>query len=98
MVRGRAHEVVSQALLTYVRTPTPAHLTQMLPAMDRYLELTEFTAHLVALTDIHVADGATLQISNDTHLVEANKVVMEGTGTIQCSGFTKFAVDSIEQI
>ena len=54
------------------------------------------TLNLVAFSDIYVADGATLVISSDTHVVEARRVVIEGSGRIMRSGFTKFKVESIQ--
>jgi hypothetical protein len=96
VVRGRAFDVVGRALQTYVRTPTPQQLVPMEASIERFFELTGFIVNLVALQDIYVADGAVLTVSENTHVLEANKVVIEGTGRIDCSGYMKLNVYSIE--
>ena len=95
-VRARALDITDNALYSYVRSRNPALLVQMEPAIDRYLEMINVVLNTVALQNIEVADGGTLTITTDTHLVEANKIIIYGTGKIDCSGFTKFKVTSIE--
>jgi hypothetical protein len=95
-VRARALAITDMALYNYVCSVSPAIMVQMEPAIGRYLELFNIVLYIVTLQDIEVADGATLTISSNTHLVEANKVIIHGTGRIDCSGFTKFNVTSIE--
>jgi len=97
-VRGSAFDVVGRALRAYLRSPTPKQFVLMEPAIGRFLELMEVTVNLVTLNDIHIADGATLTISTNTHLLEANRVVIEGTGKIDGSGYMKLKVTSIEGI
>jgi len=96
LVRGRAFDDASKGLYSYVCSTTPEQMAAMEPAIERFLELTRLELNLVALQDIEVADGATLTISGNTHLVEANKIVIHGDGRINCSGFTKMNVNSIE--
>jgi hypothetical protein len=96
ILRTRAFATAGQALRNYVRTTSPRLMAEMEPALDRYLELTPVVVIAVALQDIDVADGATLTISDDTHLVEANKLRIYGTGQINCGGYTKISVTSLE--
>ena len=93
---GRAFEDVGRGLASFLTTTSPQLLAPLEPAIERYLSLTKFEVNIVALHDIVVADGATLTISDDTHLVEANNIVIHGSGQINCSGFTKMNVNSIE--
>jgi hypothetical protein len=94
--RGRAFEDAGRSFATLLTTTSPELLSPMEPAIARYLDLTKLELNVVTLQDIEVADGATLSISDDTHLVEANNIVIRGTGQIKCSGFTKMNVNSIE--
>jgi hypothetical protein len=94
--RGRAFEDVGRGLASFLTTTSPQLLAPLEPAIERYLSLTKFEVNIVALHDIVVADGATLTISDDTHLVEANNIVIRGSGQINCGGFTKMNVNSIE--
>ncbi len=94
--RGRAFDDVGRGFASFLTTTTPQLLAPLEPAIERYLNLTKLELNVVALRDIVVADGATLTISDDTHLVEANNIVIHGSGQIKCSGFTKMNVNSIE--
>ena len=96
-VRARALDITEKALYSYVCSVNPAVMVQMEPAIGRYLEIINVMLNIVTLQNIEVADGATLTISSDTHLVRANKIIIHGTGKIDCSGFTKFNVTSIER-
>jgi hypothetical protein len=95
-VRFRAHAATDRALRDYVTRADPAGLKQMEPAIAQFLELNEISLHVVALADIEVADGATLTIPSDTHLVQANRIILHGSARLECDGFTKFDVASIE--
>lgn len=95
-VRGRATALASSALLEYLKSADPYMMPQVEAAIGRHLEIREVVLNLATLADIYVADGATLEISDDTHLVEARNVVIKGNGKIRCGGFTKFSVESIE--
>jgi len=97
-VRARAWDITSKALKNFVYSVNPASLSQMKPAFEGYLHKGEAVLNIAALQDIVVADGATLTISMNTHLVTANKIIVHKTGRIVCSGFTKFTVTSIEGI
>jgi len=94
--RGRAFDDVGRGFASFLTTTNPELLAPIEPAIERYLNLTRLELNVVALRDIEVADGATLTISPDTHLVEANNIVIRGSGQINCSGFTKMNVNSIE--
>jgi hypothetical protein len=98
LVRGRAFHAVEKGLNSYVMSTTPELLAPMEPAIDRYLELTGLALNFVSLADIYVADGATLTISIDTHLLEANDIVIEGSGRIKSSGYLKLNVNSISGV
>jgi hypothetical protein len=97
-LRQRAWDTASTALTRYVYSPDPQRLRHMEPLIARYLEVAGVLLHTVTLADIEVAKGATLTISTDTHLVSANMIIIHGNGRIACSGFTKFAVASIEGV
>ncbi len=98
VVRGNAFDAVARALPAYLRTPTPRQFALIEPAIGRFLEVTEFIVNYVTLADITIADGGTLTISTDTHLLEAHRIVIEGTGNIDVSGWIKFKVTSIEGV
>lgn len=95
-VRARARDITYKAFKNYVMGANPSSLSQMKPAFARFLDITKAVLNVVALEDIVVADGATLTISNNTHLVTANRIIIHNTGRIVCSGFTKFTVTSLE--
>jgi hypothetical protein len=95
-IRARALDITDKALYSYVCSANPAGMVQMEPAIERYLEIINLVLNIVTLQDIEVADGAILTISSDTHLVEANKIIIHNAGRIDCSGFTKLNVISIE--
>jgi hypothetical protein len=95
-VRARALEITDKALYSYVCSANPAFMVQMEPAIGRYLDIINLVLNIVTLQDIEVADGATLVISSDTHRLDANKIIIHGTGRIDCSGITRFNVASIE--
>jgi hypothetical protein len=98
VVRGQAFETAGLGLRDFLLSPSPARMAQMVPVIDRYLELTGLALNVVSLRDIHVADGATLEISDDTHVLEANDIVIEGSGTIKSSGFLKLSVNSVQGV
>jgi len=97
-VRARALDITGKALHSYVFTVNPAAMIQMEPAIGRYLEIINLVINIVTLPNVEVADGGALTIPSETHVVEANKIVLHGTGRIDCKGFTKFNVVSIEGI
>jgi hypothetical protein len=98
-VRTNAMNLTHKALRAYVTSVNPAFLAHMEPAIGRYLDIVGLVLNIVSLKNtIEVADGATLIISDNTHLVEASKIIIHGTGKIKCSGLIKFNVASIEGI
>lgn len=97
--RASALNLTHNALHDYITSVNPRAIAHVEPAIERYLDIVGLVLNVVSLKNtIEVADGATLTISEDTHVVEANKIIIHGTGTINCSGFTKFNVASIEGI
>ena len=97
VVRTRALELTHKALHNYVISPNPSVMAHMEPPLERYLVIVGLILNIVTFKNtIEVADGATLTISEDTHVVEASKIIIHGTGRINCSGFTKFNVASVE--
>jgi hypothetical protein len=99
VTRARALDLTHKVLREYVTSANPSVMAHMEPALERYLDIAGLVLNIVTFKNtIEVADGATLTISEDTHVVEANKIIIHGTGKINCSGFTKFNVASIEGI
>jgi hypothetical protein len=99
VVRARALDLTHEALHNYVTSPNPSVMAHMEPPLERYLEIVGLVLNIATFkSTIEVADGATLTISEDTHVVEANKIIIHGTGKINCSGFTKFNIASVEGI
>lgn len=99
VARARALDLTHKALHEYVITAKPSVMAHMEPALERYLDIASPVLNIVRFENtIEVADGATLTISEDTHVVEASKIIIHGTGKINCSGFTKFNVASVEGI
>lgn len=96
LVRGRAFDNVAKGLYSFICSTTPELMAPIEPAIERFLEITKLELNLVSLQDIEVADGATLTVSDDTHLIEANKIIIHGDGQLKCNGFTKMNVNSIE--
>jgi hypothetical protein len=99
VVRARALDLTHTALREYVLSANPSVMTHMEPALERYLDIAGLILNIVTFEKtIEVADGATLTISEDTHVLEVSRIIIHGTGKINCSGFTKFNVDSVEGV
>jgi hypothetical protein len=96
-VRGRALAITEKALYDYLYAVSAAPLAQMESAIGRYLEIADVVLNVAVLQDIEVADGATLTIPANTHVVEANKIILHGSAQIDCVALTKFRVKSIEK-
>ena len=94
--RNAARRAAYTALQAYVHDTAPSASANLLPALDRYLDITKAIINIVALSDIEVADGATLTITANTHVVNARKVIIHGSGRIVCKGSTKFKITSLE--
>ena len=94
--RSGARRAAYAGLQAYVRSPTPNAYANLAPAFNRYLELTKAIINIITLFDIEVADGATLTISANTHVVHARKVIIHGNGRIVCKGPTTFKIVSLE--
>jgi hypothetical protein len=94
--RSGARRAAYAGLQAYVRSPTPNAFVSQVPAMNRYLDLTKAIINIISLSDIEVADGATLTISANTHVVNARKVIIHGNGRIVCKGATTFKIVSLE--
>ena len=94
--RTAARSAAYATLQAYVNSPTPGAFAYVTPVLDRYLEISKAILNLVTLADIDVADGATLTISKNTHVVYANKVTIHGSGRIVCQGTKTFKVASVE--
>lgn len=97
-VRTQARTLTYQAFNAYVHGTNSGTLAQMKPAFSRFLDITKAVINVARLQDIEVADGATLTISKNTHLVQANKVIIHRTGRIVCHGSTKFKIASLEGV
>lgn len=95
-IRERARDITHKAFNNYVYGANPVSLSQMKPAFERFLDISKAVLNIAYLQDIEVANGATLTISKNTHLVTANKIIIHNTGRIVCKGFTKFKVTSVE--
>jgi hypothetical protein len=94
--RGAARRATYTGLQAYVRSAAPNAYANLVPAFNRYLDLTKAVINIITLSDIEVADGATLTISASTHVVNARKVIIHGTGRIACKGSTTFKIVSLE--
>ena len=95
-IRAAARSATYQAFNAYVRSPNPAAMAHMVPAFDRYLDISKAVINIAYLSDIEVADGATLTISKNTHVVNARRIIIHRTGRIVCHGSTTFRVTSVE--
>jgi hypothetical protein len=94
-VRSRAQLNAGLALRDYVYAMNSAVASDLDPLFAAYLTQWQVKVRVAVLPDIHVADGATLVISEDTHVVRANNIVINGSGKIECFGSTKFEAASI---
>jgi hypothetical protein len=94
--RNAARRAAYAGLQAYVQSPTPSAFAYLLPVFERYLDITKAIISIVTLSDIEVADGATLTISANTTVVYARKIIIHGTGRIVCHGPTKFQIVSLE--
>jgi hypothetical protein len=94
--RQRAWTLTAQALRQYIHSVQPAALDHMALAIAEFLQLNDATLNVAALQDIEVGDGATLSISDTTHLVTAGKITIHSTGRIVCSGALKMTATSFE--
>ncbi len=95
-VRAAARATTYQALGTYVSGTNSAALAHMKPTFEKFLDTTKATLNVARLQDIEVAEGATLTISKNTHVVNANKVIIHRNGRIVCHGSTNFKIASLE--
>lgn len=95
-IRMAARSATYQAFNAYVRSANPASMAHMVPAFDRYLDISKAVINIAYLSDIEVADGATLTISKNTHVVNARRIIIHRTGRIICRGSTTFRVTSVE--
>ena len=95
-IRAAARSATYQAFNAYVHSPNPAAMAHMVPAFDRYLDISKAVINIAYLSDIEVADGATLTISKNTHVVNARRIIIHRTGRIVCHGSTTFRVTSVE--
>ena len=95
-IRNAARRAAYAGLQAYVQSPTPGASAYLAPVFERYLEISKAILNIITLSDIEVADGATLTISASTNVVYANKVIIHGSGRIVCIGSTKFKIASLE--
>jgi hypothetical protein len=96
-VATRARALAYAVAEEYVRSPDPTHLSSWVPALDRFIGLSQASLNVATfLSDIDVADGATLTISSSTHALRANAVRIHGTGRIVCQGDLTFKIASLE--
>lgn len=97
-VRALARSTTYQAFNAYVHGANPAAVAHMVPAFNRYLDINKAVINIALLLDIEVANGATLTISKNTHVVNARRIIIHKTGRIICQGNTTFRVTSVEGI
>lgn len=97
-VRAAARSTTYQAFNAYVHGANPQAVAHMIPAFNRYLDINKAVINIALLSDIEVANGATLTISKSTHVVNARRIIIHRTGRIVCHGNTTFRVASVEGI
>lgn len=97
-IRALARSTTYQAFNAYVYGANPAAVAHMVPAFNRYLDINKAVINIALLSDIEVANGATLTISKNTHVVNARRIIIHQTGRIICHGNTTFRVTSVEGI
>jgi len=96
--RNAARRAAYNGLQAYVHSTTPGAFDYLKPALDRYLDISKAIINWITLSDIEVANGATLTITANTHLVFASKVIIHGSGRIVCQGATTFKITSLEGV
>jgi hypothetical protein len=97
-IRTAARRTAYNGLQAYVRSPTPGAFDYLKPALDRYLDISKAVINSVLFSDIEVAEGATLTISKNTHVVYANRVIIHTSGRIVCQGAKTFKITSLEGV
>jgi hypothetical protein len=82
----------------YVRNADVSNLASWKPVLDRYLVLNKAVLNILALQDIVVGNGATLQISKDTHAIYARNFIIHGNGKVVCHAKCSFKLTTLQGV
>ncbi|MCG2586816.1 hypothetical protein [Massilia sp. TS11] len=93
--RYRARMQAAMAARAYVQAPDARELKYFEPVLDRYIALTRPILYAFLFGDIDIANGATLTLAKNAHILFAGNVRMHGSGRIVCKGPTTMRVNSI---
>lgn len=97
-VRANARALAYTAARAYTHAFDIAALAPWRPVMDRYIELTRPFINVALLLDIDIAAGATLTLSKQTHVLQANRITIHGNGRLVCKGHTTIKAKSVEGV
>jgi hypothetical protein len=92
--RLQAYQVATE----YVRNADISSLVSWKPVLDRYLVLNKAVLNIISLMDITVNNGATLQVSTNTHAIYARNFIIHGTGKVVCHAKCSFRLTTLQGI
>jgi hypothetical protein len=95
VIRARAWTNIGNSLRDYVYATDTQFLAPMQPAFQAYLDLAEIVLHVATLPNIEVAHEGVLLVSEDTHVLNADSILIHGTGKIVCLGGTTINANTI---
>jgi hypothetical protein len=92
--RLKAYQVATE----YVRNADVSNLAAWKSVLDRYLVLNKAVLNILALQDIVVGNGATLQVSKDTHAIYARNFIIHGNGKVVCHAKCTFKLTTLQGV
>lgn len=95
-IRASSRKLTNAAFNSFVFGSNADAFAHLQPTFDHYLRVTNAVINIITLSDIEVADGATLNISPSTHVVRARKVTIHNRGRIVVRGRITFKIESLE--
>lgn len=97
-VRRTARLQAYQVATEYVRNADVSSLASWKSVLDRYLVLNNAVLNIIALLDIVVGNGSTLQISKNTHAIYARNLIIHGNGRVVCNAKCSFKLTTLQGV
>lgn len=93
--RTRARMQAVTAARAYVQAADTRDFKHVEPLLDRFIEISKPVLHGFQFADIDIANGATLTLTYNVHLLYAAAIRMHGTGRMVCKGPTTIRASSV---
>lgn len=93
--RTRARMQAVTAARAYVQAADTRDFKHMEPLLNRFIEISKPILHGFQFADIDIANGATLTLTQNVHLLYASAIRMHGTGRMVCKGPTTIRASSV---